>query len=253
MGKQKINIGKEILCKLGKYADIPLDELDESDAIILRDLSLVYIKTVAAHLSCNGKSIDAKSIDDAKVAFHTVTRIKLKYTLKQIDTVWGLYRRYDSIIKEYVNIAEHSAAHSEAITVLNESRSRDEVSKAKHYDEFEVPIKNMVALWNKIDKTKNDCKAKINEARGVLAWIREHLGWIVAGIPVLVSILFCTSVETIRDSIIGKLMNFYSHTIFRNGRTKPTSDIEVGGKVDAGYKDGVNSNVVTGVSADATK
>ena len=253
MGKEKINVRKDVLCKLGKYADIPLDELDKSDAIILRDLSLVYIKTVSAHLSCNGKKIDSKSIDEAKVAFHTVTRMKLKYTLRQIDTVWGLYRRYDSIIKEYVNIAEHSVAHGEAIKVLNESRSRDDVSKAKYYDEFEVPIKNMVALWDKIDKTKNDCKEKINEVRGVFVWIKEHLAWVGIGIPVLTTILLCTSVETIRNSIVGKLMNIWSHVAFRNGHTKPTSDIEVGGKVDAGFNDGVNSNTVIGVRTDATK
>ena len=253
MGKKKINVRKDVLCKLGKYADIPLDELDKSDAIILRDLSLGYIKTVSAHLSCNGEKIDPKSIDEAKVAFHTVTRMKLKYTLRQIDTVWGLYRRYDSIIKEYVNIAEHSVAHGEAIKVLNESRSRDDVSKAKYYDEFEVPIKNMVALWDKIDKTKNDCKEKINEVRGGFVWIKEHLAWVGIGIPVLTTILLCTSVETIRNSIVGKLMNIWSHVAFRNGHTKPTSDIGDGRKVDAGFNDGVNSNTVIGVRTDATK
>ena len=253
MGKEKINVRKDVLCKLGKYADIPLDELDKSDAIILRDLSLVYIKTVSAYLSCNGKTIDSKSIDEAKIAFHTVTRMKLKYTLRQIDTVWGLYRRFDSIIKEYVNIAEHSAAHGEAIKVLNESRSRDEVSKAKYYDEFEVPIKNMVALWNKIDKTKNDCKAKINEARGMFIWIKEHLAWVGVGIPVLASILLCTSVETIRNSIVGKLLNFWSRVTFGSDHAKPTFDMGSGCKVNTGFNDGVNSNAATGVSADATK
>ena len=111
----------------------------------------------------------------------------------------------------------------------------------------------MVALWDKIDKTKNDCKEKINEVRGGFVWIKEHLAWVGIGIPVLTTILLCTSVETIRNSIVGKLMNIWSHVAFRNGHTKPTSDIGDGRKVDAGFNDGVNSNTVIGVRTDATK
>lgn len=247
MGKQKISIGKDILCKLGKYADIPLDELDKGDVIILRDLSLAYVKTVSSHLSCSGKTIDSECVEDAKVAFHTVTRIKLKYTLRQIDTVWGLYRRYDSIIKEYINIGAYSAAHGEAVKVLNDSRSRDKTSKAKHYDEFEVPINNMVALWKEIDKTKLDCRAKINEARGMVTWIKEHFGWLYGAISIFASIFLCTSVETLRSSIGGKFVRL------RSRFTKVESCVNVECESDKTINHGADTNIANIINADLDK
>lgn len=207
MNRNNAKEGRKLLVELGKYAAIPIDEIDDDDALLLRDFALEYVKVVSKLLACGRSVVDAVHIEDAKAAFHTITRMKLKYMLMRVDSVWELYRRYDSIIEPYFKVAKYSAAHDFARKTLNSSRSYDKIEKIEHYDEFVKPIQNMTEFLTEYEGTKVDCRAKIRDADANNRLIKRLGSLMIPIVSLLIPIFVCTSIESIKKSVVGKFVS----------------------------------------------